>query len=73
MISVGVEPLDWTDRATVDAAIVAADALLVSLPPEAGGDPVPGAPRKGPWQGSTRLGRLPLYDGGLRGPEGWVG
>jgi len=40
MISVGVEPLDWTDRATVDAAIAAADALLVSMPPEAGGDPV---------------------------------
>jgi nucleoside-diphosphate-sugar epimerase len=40
MISAGVEPLDWTDRAAVDAAIAAADALLVSLPPEAGGDPV---------------------------------
>ena len=40
MMSAGVEPLDWTDRAAVDAAIIAADALLVSMPPEAGGDPV---------------------------------
>jgi len=35
-----IEPLDWADRAAVDAAIVAADALLVSMPPEADGDPV---------------------------------
>lgn len=36
----GVEPLDWADIDAVSAAIAAADHLLVSLPPDAGGDPV---------------------------------
>jgi nucleoside-diphosphate-sugar epimerase len=36
----GVEPIDWADAEVVDAAIGEADALLVSLPPDAGGDPV---------------------------------
>ena len=40
MRTAGVEPIDWADRAAVDRAIAAADALLVSLPPDADGDPV---------------------------------
>ena len=40
MRATGVEPLPWADRAAVDRAIAAADALLVSLPPAADGDPV---------------------------------
>jgi nucleoside-diphosphate-sugar epimerase len=36
----GVEPVDWGDRAAVDAAIAGADALLASPPPAADGDPV---------------------------------
>jgi nucleoside-diphosphate-sugar epimerase len=40
MRSAGVEPVDWSDAAAVDAAIGAAEALLVSVPPGEGGDPV---------------------------------
>ena len=40
MRAAGVEPVDWADRAAVDRAIAAADALLASLPPAADGDPV---------------------------------
>jgi nucleoside-diphosphate-sugar epimerase len=40
MRAAGVEPIDWSDRAAVDAALLAADALLASLPPDPGGDPV---------------------------------
>jgi nucleoside-diphosphate-sugar epimerase len=40
MRAAGVEPVDWADRAAVDAGVLAADALLASLPPDAGGDPV---------------------------------
>jgi nucleoside-diphosphate-sugar epimerase len=40
MRAAGVEPIDWADRAAVDRAIGAADALLVSLPPDERGDPV---------------------------------
>ena len=40
MRAAGVAPLDWADAAAVDAAIGSADALLVSLPPDASGDPV---------------------------------
>jgi nucleoside-diphosphate-sugar epimerase len=36
----GVEPVDWHDAAAVAAAIAAADRLLVSVPPDAAGDPV---------------------------------
>jgi nucleoside-diphosphate-sugar epimerase len=53
----GVEPIDWGDRAAVDAAILEADALLVSLPPDAGGDPV-----------LARHGEALA-----RAPAGWVG
>lgn len=40
MRAAGVEPVDWADAAAVDRAIGAARALLVSLPPDAEGDPV---------------------------------
>jgi nucleoside-diphosphate-sugar epimerase len=40
MRAVGVEPVDWADAAAVDRAIGAARAILVSLPPDAEGDPV---------------------------------
>ncbi len=40
MRSAGVEPVDWADAAAVEAAIAAADGLLVSLPPDAEGDRV---------------------------------
>lgn len=36
----GVEPVDWSDRDAVSAAILRAEHLLVSLPPDAGGDPL---------------------------------
>jgi nucleoside-diphosphate-sugar epimerase len=35
-----VEPVDWADAGAVDAAIAAAEAILVSVPPDAAGDPV---------------------------------
>jgi nucleoside-diphosphate-sugar epimerase len=40
MRAAGVAPLDWADVAAVDAAIAAASHILVSLPPDADGDPV---------------------------------
>lgn len=40
MRGLGVEPLDWADRPATDQAIAAADALLLSLPPDERGDPV---------------------------------
>jgi nucleoside-diphosphate-sugar epimerase len=40
MRAAGVAPLDWADAAAVDAAIAAASHILVSLPPDADGDPV---------------------------------
>ena len=40
MREAGVEPVDWADAAAVDAAIGAADGILVSLPPDGIGDPV---------------------------------
>jgi nucleoside-diphosphate-sugar epimerase len=40
MRAAGVEPITWADAAAVDAAIAAADHLLVSIPPDAAGDPV---------------------------------
>ena len=40
MRTVGVEPLDWAGRAAIDRAIAAADAMLLSLPPDERGDPV---------------------------------
>ena len=40
MRAAGVEPVDWADAGAVDAAIAAAAHLLVSVPPEAAGDPV---------------------------------
>ena len=40
MRAAGVEPVDWGDAAAVAAAIGAAEAILVSLPPEASGDRV---------------------------------
>lgn len=36
----GVTPLDWNDTAAVDAAIDAARHILISMPPDAEGDPV---------------------------------
>ncbi|HET9067933.1 MAG TPA: SDR family oxidoreductase [Amaricoccus sp.] len=35
----GVAPLVWSDAAAVEAAIAAAEAILVSIPPADGGDP----------------------------------
>lgn len=35
----GVEPVNWHDAGAVDAAVAAADAVLVSAPPDADGDP----------------------------------
>ena len=40
MRAAGVEPVDWADAAAVDRAIGRARAILVSLPPDAEGDPV---------------------------------
>jgi nucleoside-diphosphate-sugar epimerase len=40
MRAAGVEPIDWTDARAVDAATAAAQSVLVSLPPDADGDPV---------------------------------
>jgi nucleoside-diphosphate-sugar epimerase len=40
MRAAGVEPVDWADADAVDAAIARADRLLISLPPNAEGDPV---------------------------------
>jgi nucleoside-diphosphate-sugar epimerase len=40
MRTVGIEALDWADAAAVDAAIGAADHILVSAAPGAAGDPV---------------------------------
>jgi nucleoside-diphosphate-sugar epimerase len=40
MRAMGVEALDWADAGAVDAAIARADHILVSLPPDAAGDPV---------------------------------
>ena len=39
MRAAGVEPVDWADAAAVDAAIAEASHVLVSLPPDASGDP----------------------------------
>lgn len=36
----GVEPVDWADHPAVSAAIARADHLLVSMPPDADGDPI---------------------------------
>lgn len=36
----GMEPVDWDDAAAVDRAIRSAEAILVSLPPDAAGDRV---------------------------------
>ncbi len=40
MRAAGVAPIGWNEREAVDRAIAAADAILVSLPPDADGDPV---------------------------------
>jgi nucleoside-diphosphate-sugar epimerase len=40
MQAAGVEAVDWADAAAVEAAIGAAEHVLVSLPPDAAGDPV---------------------------------
>ncbi|MFT3974275.1 MAG: SDR family NAD(P)-dependent oxidoreductase [Amaricoccus sp.] len=40
MRAAGVEPVDWADAGAVDRAIAAASAILVSVPPDAEGDPV---------------------------------
>jgi nucleoside-diphosphate-sugar epimerase len=39
MRAAGVEPVDWADGAAVEAAVAAASHVLVSAPPDAGGDP----------------------------------
>jgi nucleoside-diphosphate-sugar epimerase len=40
MRAAGIEPVDWADSAAVDAAIGAAGHVLISAPPDTGGDPV---------------------------------
>jgi nucleoside-diphosphate-sugar epimerase len=40
MREAGVVPVDWADREAVEAAVAAAGAVLVSLPPGEDGDPV---------------------------------
>ena len=40
MRAAGVEPVEWQDTAALEAAVAAADSVLVSAPPGAEGDPV---------------------------------
>ncbi len=40
LAAAGIEPVRWEDDAAVAAAVAAADHVLVSVPPDAGGDPV---------------------------------